>query len=58
MQCALCNKYSPRQHLITVQLAGKFEIVYACSECKAKRDLELEMCRENYKRMTEVKVEL
>ena len=42
MQCGLCNKYSPRQHLITVQLAGRFEIMYVCPECKAKRIVELE----------------
>ena len=57
MQCALCNKWSHDLYLVTIQLAGKFEPMYVCPECKAKRDRELEMCRENYKRMTEVKVE-
>ena len=57
MQCALCNKTSFNLHLVPIQLAGKFEDMYICPECKAKRDRELEMCRENYRRMTEVKVE-
>lgn len=57
MQCGLCGKEAPKLILVTIQLAGRFEDMYICPECKAKRDRELEMCRENYRRMTEVKIE-
>lgn len=57
MQCALCNKWSRDLYLETIQLAGRFELMYVCPVCKAKREQELEMCRENYRRITEVKIE-
>lgn len=57
MQCALCNKWSRDLYLETIQLAGKFEPMYICRNCKNRREQELKMCRENYKRITEVKVE-
>lgn len=54
MQCGLCNRFSNELFLTTIQLAGKFEQIYICPQCKAKRERELEMCRENFKRIMEV----